>query len=1011
MTARIRTLYALFALSGFCGLIYESIWSHYLKLFLGHAAYAQTVVLIVFIGGLALGSWLAGAFALRIRRPLLAYAAAEFVVGICALFFHRVFVGSTNWAYDVLLPMSCSAESWCWAQWAFAAVLILPQSILLGTTFPLMSGGILRLDPKLPGGKLSLLYFLNSIGAVVGVLASGFLLIPTVGLPGALFTAGICNILLAIAVYMADKNTSPAARVEMDGKEGEPGVPDAMVRWLLGIALVTGLSSFIYEVAWIRSLSLVLGSTTHSFELMLSSFILGLALGGWWIKRRIDRIADPVRFLAIVQVLMGLFAVLTLPVYAFTFDLMAWFYGAVQKSDNGWILFNFFSQFLCLLVMLPTTFLAGMTLPLITFQLMRSRLGEKSIGNVYAANTLGAIIGVIVAVHFALPFLGLKGALVLGGAIDVLLGVLLLYRNRTIAPRLRNGWSAAGVAGIALCALAYQPDPLRMASSVFQFGLATLSADNYEPLYHRDGKTATVDVMRYKPGELVSILTNGKSDGAITSRPEADGAGADEYTMILAGLLPLAHVPGAKTVAVIGYGTGMSTASMLANPGIERVDTIEIEPAMVEGARHFRPFTDANYEDPRSFLIFDDAKSYFARSSRKYDIIMSEPSNPWVSGVSSLFTREFYARVRGQINPGGVLVQWIHTYSFNEALLASIVRAMRESFPEFVVYAPNNGDLIFVASPSGPVPPVSDAIFSMGGVPKLLERLEIRRPEDLAIRRIGDQRTIATQLRFLESPPNSDYFPIVDTRAAKTRFVQAQVSELRDLSVAPWPILDMAGVASAASFHPITIAKFPTGERVRGAQAAEAARRYLLGEASDSQSRDPLGKYFMASTQFKTRYIDCAPGAPANEWWDAALVIASLVNSFLPPKAVTAIWDKLEKAPCQAKADQRTRDWFRLFRAVGMRDARVMAELGGAMLAATEKPGNDREYLIGVTLLGKIALGQNEEAGQLLRKYWGSLPKERQNTAHFKWLRNAVLRMPDEPTAASIPHPARETPR
>jgi spermidine synthase len=1010
MTARIRTLYALFALSGFCGLIYESIWSHYLKLFLGHAAYAQTVVLIVFIGGLALGSWLAGAFALRIRRPLLAYAAAELVVGICALLFHRVFVGSTNWAYDVLLPMSCSAESWCWAQWAFAAVLILPQSILLGTTFPLMSGGILRLDPKLPGGKLSLLYFLNSIGAVVGVLASGFLLIPTVGLPGALFTAGICNILLAIAVYMADKNTSPAAQVEAQQRDGA-ALADSMVPWLLGIALVTGLSSFIYEVAWIRSLSLVLGGATHSFELMLSSFILGLALGGLWIKRRIDHIADPVRFLAIVQVLMGLFAVLTLPVYGFTFELMSWFYDAVQKSDNGWVLFNVFSQLLCLLVMLPATFLAGMTLPLITFQLMRSRLGEKSIGNVYAANTLGAILGVIVAVHFALPFLGLKGALILGGAIDVLLGIVLLYRNRAITLRLRNSWSAAGLTGVVLVGLLYQTDPLKMAGGVYQYGMVKLPS-SYDSVFHRDGKTATVDVVLHKPSGIISIRTNGKSDGAMTTRPEDEGAGPDEYTMIMAGLFPLAHVPGAKTVAVIGYGTGMSTAALLAAPGIERVDTIEIEPAMMEGARHFRPFTDANYEDPRSFVIFDDAKSYFARSNRKYDIIMSEPSNPWVSGVSSLFTREFYARVKGQINPGGVMVQWIHTYSFNEALLASIVRAMRESFPEFVVYAPNNGDLIFVASPSGPVPPVSDAIFSMGGVRKLLERLEISRPEDLAIRRLGDHRSLTTQLRFLDSPPNSDYFPVVDTRAAKARFVQAKVADLKDLSVAPWPILDMMGVLSPASLTPITIAKFPAGERVREVQAAEHARRYLLGESSPAQSRELLGPYFTAVTQFKLRFIDCAPGAPTSEWWESAIATASLVNSFSSPAAAKAVWDKVEKAPCFAKLEARAKDWFRLFRAVGSRDARTMADLASAMLAAVEKlPEGELEYLLGAAVLGQIVLGEIDEAARLIGKYWRSLPEARQNTAHMRWLRNAVVRNPGEPSAASIPRAARETPK
>src|SRR2546421_9779227 len=241
MKTRIRTLFVLFAVSGFCGLIYESIWSHYLKLFLGHAAYAQTVVLVVFIGGLALGSWLAGHFAARIRRPLIAYAAAEFLVGVTALFFHSIFIASTGWAYESLLPAVCSSESWCWAQWIFAGILILPQSILLGTTFPLMSGSILRLDVTLPGEKLSFLYFLNSIGAVAGVLASGYVLIPTIGLPGALFTAGILNVLLAIVVYGLDKNTQPATRLAAVAAPGGAGPPVGM---LLAVALLTGLSSF-----------------------------------------------------------------------------------------------------------------------------------------------------------------------------------------------------------------------------------------------------------------------------------------------------------------------------------------------------------------------------------------------------------------------------------------------------------------------------------------------------------------------------------------------------------------------------------------------------------------------------------------------------------------------------------------------------------------------------------------------------------------------------------------------
>src|SRR5205814_3592641 len=297
---------------------------------------------------------------------------------------------------------------------------------------------------------------------VIGVLASGYVLIPTIGLPGALFTAGIFNVLLAIVVYFVDKNTQPAPRLAPLATTADAAA--APVRVLLAISLLTGLSSFIYEIVWVRSLSLVLGSTTHSFELMLASFILGLALGGLWIRSRIDRLGDTLRFLALVQVVMGVLAVLTLPVYNESFDFMAWMLGAVQRSDNGWVIFNLTSALICLLVMLPATFMAGMTLPLITFTLLGSPLGEKSIGHVYAANTVGGILGVIIAVHLGLPFLGLKGALILGGAIDVALGIFLLARARTAPPRPRMARSAAGVAVLLVAALFFHLQPLKLAS-------------------------------------------------------------------------------------------------------------------------------------------------------------------------------------------------------------------------------------------------------------------------------------------------------------------------------------------------------------------------------------------------------------------------------------------------------------------------------------------------------------------------------------------------------------------
>src|SRR5438128_2858074 len=382
-------LIALFAASGFAGLIYESIWTHYLKLFLGHAAYAQTLVLAIFMGGLAVGSWLAARLAPRRRRLLAAYAVVEASIGVVALVFHEVFVTTTGWAY------ASSLLRFALFKWSLAGVLILPQCVLLGMTFPLMTAGILRAFPDRPGRSLAMLYFTNSLGAAAGVLVSGFVLVGAVGLPGTIRIAGLINLAVAGAVLpLARRHAPPAAQAE----QAEPR-RDRVLLAFLGAAFITGASSFIYEVAWIRMLSLVLGSSTHSFELMLSAFILGLALGGLWIQRRIDRLRSPVRALAILQVAMGLAALATLFAYGSTFDAMRWLLLHLERTHRGYALFNLASNGLALAIMLPATFCAGTTLPLITFHLLRRGGGEASIGSVYAANTVGAIAGVFFAVH------------------------------------------------------------------------------------------------------------------------------------------------------------------------------------------------------------------------------------------------------------------------------------------------------------------------------------------------------------------------------------------------------------------------------------------------------------------------------------------------------------------------------------------------------------------------------------------------------------------------------------
>src|SRR6185503_11172172 len=476
--------YILFTASGFAGLIYESLWTHYLKLFLGHAAYAQSLVLIVFMGGMAGGAALCARFSARIANPLAAYAAVEALVGLLALVFHPVFVTLTDWSYASLLP-GLGGGTALIAKLALSCLLILPQSLLLGATFPLMSAGIARVAPRLAGESVAMLYFTNSFGAAAGVLASGFVLIASLGLPGTLRAAGLLNLAIAAIVALLARPAAPIAPAA--GVQGD-------ARLLLAVAFFTGLASFVYEIVWIRMLSLVLGASTHSFELMLATFILGLALGGLAVRKHVDTAAQPPRLPGWVQLAMALAALATLPLYDFTFGLMESLMRGLAKNETGYALFNLAGAGIAALVMLPATFFAGMTLPLITGTLLRGGAGEAAVGRVYAANTLGAIAGVLLAMHLGLPLAGIKGSLLLACAVDAALGLVLLYAFGALRASLRAG----AVCAVALVATAafVRLDVNKMTAGVFRHSSLETSREA-KVLYARDGKTATVHLVQY----------------------------------------------------------------------------------------------------------------------------------------------------------------------------------------------------------------------------------------------------------------------------------------------------------------------------------------------------------------------------------------------------------------------------------------------------------------------------------------------------------------------------------
>ncbi len=956
----------LFFISGFSGLIYESVWSHYLKIFVGHAAYAQTLVLTVFIGGLAVGSWLCARVAERVVNPLRFYAIVEGVIGIIALVFHAIFVAATNWGYDWLLPATCDqASTVCFGQWALAVLLLAPQSILLGTTFPLVVSAVLRLEEGQTGEQVAALYFLNSFGAVLGVLASAFVLIPAVGLPGTLMTAGCINVGLAIVAFMLSKVPPPALVVTQEPVVSQDPLGRRLLVLLLATSLLTGLSSFIYEIVWIRMLSFVLGASTHSFEIMLASFILGLALGGLWIRQRIDALADPVRFLAIVQVVMGVAAASTLAIYNGSFDVMAWILSSVSRNEGGFLLFNLSSTAIALLVMLPATFCAGMTLPLITYRLLRSPAGERSIGMVYAVNTLGALLGVALAVHLLLEAVGLRWTLLTGAAIDVALGAVLLLS----APGARASGSRiptpalVGIAALVLVAIFFDIDPRRSASGVFRNGVARLAA-NENVLFHRDGKTASVDVLQ-NPRTL-SIRTNGKPDAAIATG-EARLPTGDEFTMALLAVLPLGHRPDAKTAAIIGFGSGMSTAIMLASPNITRVDTIEIEPAMVEGARNFRPMVERAYTDPRSRIVIDDAKSFFARGrGERYDIVVSEPSNPWVSGVASLFSEEFYRRMSTYMNDGAVLAQWLHTYEMDSDTLASILTAVSKTFPDFMIYSSIDSDVVLVARKAGAPGRFDEAVLQWPALQPVLTRLKLTDSEVVSRRAVGSWLTLGPYFSGYRAPTNSDYYPFVDQRAGKTRFTRARVDDMIELQSSPVPLLEMfdGSYAPAARRHDVIAT---TMVDVASTEAWKV-RDLVLNETLIREAQ-PIDNPRQSAGRLVRLWANCTSDITFEQMIPSLTLLAQTTNPYLDAATSRGMWKWVSASACGRKIAADEKRWMELYQAVGDRNAAGMASNGNAILQTLKgAPNETSEFVFLATVAGLVCSGEPERARILLEQ-------------------------------------------
>ncbi|GBU20926.1 spermidine synthase [Fibrobacteres bacterium R8-0-B4] len=1037
--------FALFFVSGISGLIYESIWSQYLKQFLGHAAYAQTLVLVIYMGGMAAGSWVAAVWANRVKDLLLWYAIVEIALGALALVFHGFFIRYIDTSFSTILPFLGKPALISLYKWGSSALIILPQSMLLGATFPLMAGGILRRFPGLSGYNTSFIYFVNTLGASIGVLISGFYFVKYWGLHGAIVGGGVIDLFVGTSILALclndraeggvvkeighkpalDKHGAGQARndggldvmagstrhlhesstvLEIAGQARNDRhcerseaiqniqnintdintntsidnlplddelkdtfvIPDKREDYypLLFVACGTAVASFMYEIGWIRMLSLVLGSSTHSFELMLSAFILGIALGSFFVRNRLDTLKNAPRFLAIAQIVMGAAAIATLFTYRGLFDIMVFTIDALDRNASGYTLFNIISHLICMITMLPSTICSGMVVPLIIHLLYKRGYGEAAIGKVYAVNTAGGILGVIVAVWGLIEFAGLKYLITIGGAIDMGLGLYVLYKfaqtrqslTRTIAQ------PVCLIVLVAAVAFAYL-DPVLASSGVFRYGSVSKSKRVVD---HIDGRTASVTL--FKSGDNLVLSTNGKPDASVGFKEEYS---SDEYTMSLLAALPMSVRDEIRTAAVIGMGAGMTAHYLLYDPTLDSLDVVEIEPAMAKLAKKIGPKVENTFNDPRCHIRFDDAKTFFAAQNRTYDVIVSEPSNPWVSGVSSLFSQEFFRHIRRHINDGGMLVQWFHKYEADVTILVSILKALGESFPKYDLYMAGSDLIVIAAKDENTDIGLKRDVFMYDKLSENMKAMGFSGIDDFALMRYAGKAFFDPWVNTYKSiPANSDYHSYVDLYAAKHRFMGSSAKEIDEMREFIVPVKKTLS-ADTAYMSLIPTRTYPDIYNLYDIHKAKSLALDILFSAKAVDDDTAHGA--LSASIFVLDYAEARPNMITFAQIQSAIVqILQKTLPYLSAEEMRELWGVIEGKIAKRELSETDREWIAYFRALCNYDIAGTRRLALALLpteADTIADHLSNQMLLASLLAASVVTGDTGKVERVWEKY------------------------------------------
>jgi spermidine synthase len=635
-----------------------------------------------------------------------------------------------------------------------AGSLLLAPTIMMGATLPLLADFFAASAGRRVAPEW--LYTINLIGATVGVAAGGFLLLPLVGVRATIATGAALNIIAGLLVLARLPKTWGPRRSFSEPVEGPSTSENRPASIFLAAAFISGFASLAAQVAWTRILALLVGSTTWALSTVLLAFLLSMAGGSAWASRRAGRGADARTSLAMVA---ALGAPALLAAMAAVNQWPSWYWTIFNALRPGGIAGAIAINAVAVLGILSIPLLLAGTIFPLALAAVTPRDPQatgRAVGTLCAVNTVGAILGATLGGVVLVPRLGSRGTL------SGLCLATALFALACALPVRRVRLTAAVLASllIVLAGLALLP----------AWDLKTLNAAIYEPqpgvdprnknrkdvvVYHREGPTATVMVLD-REGETRYMRING--------RVNASSGPRDIATNVLLAQIPLLVVPRGDDVLVVGLGSGVTAGAALQSPA-RRVTVVELEPAVVEASHLFDEVNDKPLDDLRLRLYEDDARHVLLASDALYDVIISEPSHPWVSGVSNLFTRKFFSLGASRLHDEGVFAQWLQTYQIAGGTFRSILATFQSVFPEVLVFRSYGTDLILVGSRR----PLSLDMSTMEQrlldplVRREMNRIGIRRPEDLMAHFLTGPQDVR---RFASGAPiNTDDNMLVEFRA------------------------------------------------------------------------------------------------------------------------------------------------------------------------------------------------------------------------------------------------------